>query len=152
MQFIATYTSESQQYHHAHPLTPHHHPHQANEVHDMPTMPLSDDMIQLLQKIEPCVNRKFGGRTISVEQFILQRTQQFLKAHTNANKEENKHSRPILTHLELIYLFYGFMQQSPDVLQKVSAISFVTMYVCLCLYILCSHLSVSLFLLSYVVS
>ena len=62
----------------------------------------------ILARIEPAIVRKFGGRTISVEQFVAGRANAFLK----------EGRRPVLPEAELMYLFYGFLQMPDDLLLK----------------------------------
>jgi len=51
----------------------------------------------IFERVEKLVTRKIGGKVISIEQFVIERANQFLKGK----------KKPVLPTLEIIYLFYG---------------------------------------------
>jgi len=53
--------------------------------------------------------RKYGGKTLSLEQFVLRRANAFAK---------DPRFRPVLPGLEMIYLFYGFPVMANEQLQE----------------------------------
>jgi len=70
-------------------------------------------------RIIEAVQRKFGGKTLAIESFVMRRTNAFIQ-----NKK-----RPVLPSLEMAYIFYGFNQMDNN--QLAQSLSFVDNFVSL---------------------
>ena len=89
------------------------------------------DAARLFSQVDPAITRKFGGKIISIEQFVSRRAGQFLQANSGAASASSASAsaspspllvaHPLLPALELIYLFYGLIQMSDTGLSSVLA-------------------------------